>query len=83
MPITIGRQHFTSVLASLNRRGGNTTGVATVSGELEAKRLGLLRELVPSATSMAVLVNPIRRASMRSRRKYNMPLGSLGYPCMF
>jgi putative ABC transport system substrate-binding protein len=48
------------LVASLNRPSGNVTGVTTVSAELEAKRLGLLRELVPSATSMAVLVNPTR-----------------------
>ncbi len=48
------------LVASLNRPGGNVTGVTTVSAELEAKRMGLLRELVPSATSFAVLVNPTR-----------------------
>src|SRR6266487_2672127 len=38
----------------------NVTGITTVSAELEAKRLGLLRELVSSATSIALLVNPTR-----------------------
>jgi putative tryptophan/tyrosine transport system substrate-binding protein len=48
------------LVARLNRPGGNITGVTTVSAELEAKRLGLLREPVPTATSIAVLVNPAR-----------------------
>jgi len=48
------------LVASLNRPGGNITGTTTDTAELETKRLGLLRELVPSATSIAVLVNPTR-----------------------
>ena len=46
------------LVASLNRPGGNVTGVNYMQTQLAAKQLGLLRELVPSATRFAVLVNP-------------------------
>ncbi|MFZ0115737.1 MAG: ABC transporter substrate-binding protein, partial [Xanthobacteraceae bacterium] len=45
-------------VASLARPGGNATGINFYSGELTGKRLGLLREVVPAATRVAVLVNP-------------------------
>ena len=51
------------LVASLARPGGNLTGINFLSGELVAKRLELLRELVPGATRVAVLVNPANATS--------------------
>jgi putative tryptophan/tyrosine transport system substrate-binding protein len=45
-------------VASLNRPGGNVTGIGTMSFETESKRLGLLHELLPRAARFAVLINP-------------------------
>jgi putative tryptophan/tyrosine transport system substrate-binding protein len=48
----------TGLVASLNRPGGNVTGAYSLSSELGAKQLGLLRELVPAASIIDLLVNP-------------------------
>jgi putative tryptophan/tyrosine transport system substrate-binding protein len=47
------------LVASLNRPGGNLTGITTLNLEMTPKRLQVLRELLPTTTIMAVLVNPI------------------------
>jgi putative ABC transport system substrate-binding protein len=46
------------LVASLNRPGGNITGVSQLSSELVSKRLGLLHDLIPSARTVGFLVNP-------------------------
>ena len=51
------------LVASLARPGGNLTGINLVISELTTKRLGLLRELVPGAARVAVLVNPANTAN--------------------
>jgi ABC-type uncharacterized transport system substrate-binding protein len=51
-PIKLG------LVASFNQPGGNVTGINFITGELGAKQLGLLRELLPGVARIAVLVDP-------------------------
>jgi len=53
------------LIASLNRPGGNVTGIYQLSSNLVGKRLGLLHEMVPAATTIAVLVNPTKCGQCR------------------
>jgi ABC transporter substrate binding protein len=46
------------IVASINRPGGNVTGVSMLGSALEAKRLGLLNEIVPGTATIGVLMNP-------------------------
>jgi putative ABC transport system substrate-binding protein len=52
-------------VASLNRPGGNVTGVTSINAELGPKQLELLHELIPTTNKIALLVNPNGRATSR------------------
>ena len=54
------------LVSSLGRPGGNLTGINFLIGELTAKRLGLLREFVPGAARIAVLVNPANATNVET-----------------
>jgi len=66
------------LVASLARPGGNLTGINFFGGELTAKRLELLRELVPQATRVAVLVNPNGPATEPTLRDIEPAASSIG-----
>ena len=66
-PVSLG------LVASIARPGGNVTGINFVSAELVAKRLEILRELVPGATRIAVLVNPASPAATETTLRELQP----------
>jgi putative ABC transport system substrate-binding protein len=65
-------------VASISKPGGNATGVAIFSGELAAKRLGLLRELVPQAKTIAVLVNTSWPSAVRFQADVEIAARAMG-----
>src|SRR3954467_14810861 len=66
------------LVTSLNRPGGNATGITTLAAELAAKRLSLLRELVPQATSMAALLQPAHPSAKAVRTSLQTTADTLG-----
>ena len=66
------------LVASLNRPGGNITGVSRLSFVLGPKRLELLHELVPKATVIAFLVNPANPVAASQIQEIREPARSLG-----
>jgi putative tryptophan/tyrosine transport system substrate-binding protein len=61
------------LVANLARPGGNMTGINFLSGELSGKRFGLLRELLPGAARVAVLVNPANAANAETTLRDSEP----------
>jgi putative ABC transport system substrate-binding protein len=66
------------LVASMNLPGGNVTGVTRLAVHLGAKRLELLRELVPKVGTVAVLINPSNRIAETQQREISEPALLLG-----
>jgi putative ABC transport system substrate-binding protein len=71
-PVEVG------LVGSLNRPGGNLTGVSILNVELAPKRLELLHELVPAATLIALLVNPANPNAETLSRELQAAARTLG-----
>jgi putative ABC transport system substrate-binding protein len=66
------------LVSSINRPGGNVTGVTFFSNALEAKRLELLHEIVPDASTVAVLINPNNAIAQNQSIELQAAARSLG-----
>jgi putative ABC transport system substrate-binding protein len=66
------------LVASMNRPGGNLTGVTSLNLELGLKRLELMHELVPAATIMAFLVNPTSPSAETQLRDVHAAVRTMG-----
>src|SRR5262245_11634501 len=73
-PVSLG------LVASLNRPGGNVTGVKSLNVELIAKRLGLLRDLAPKATRFVALVAPNAALTDAIVKEVHASVPTLGIP---
>jgi putative ABC transport system substrate-binding protein len=67
----------TGMVASFNRPGGNVTGVSVLTGQIEAKRLGLLHELVPKSVVVGVLINPNAPSAANRLRELGEAAGTI------
>lgn len=66
------------VVAGLARPGGNVTGISMLGPELDAKRVALLRELLPGLQRVGVLVDPTTAIASFSRKESEQTIRSLG-----
>jgi putative tryptophan/tyrosine transport system substrate-binding protein len=68
------------LVASLSRPGGNITGVTALANAVSAKRLQMLREIVPAAAANAMLVNPTNQNANRDVNEMQAAAATLGQP---
>jgi len=71
-PVSLG------LVESFSRPGGNVTGVTLMTALMEPKRLGLLRELVPSVALVGVLLNPVFPAAARQLQELEQAAQTIG-----
>jgi putative ABC transport system substrate-binding protein len=77
-PVSLG------LVTSLSRPGGNATGFNFFAGELDAKRLALMHELLPQSSRFAVLLNPTNESSVhRTTKGLGEAAGPLGLKVLF
>jgi putative ABC transport system substrate-binding protein len=76
--VFVGDPVESGLIASLNRPGGNVTGISGINGTLEAKRLGLLHELVQRATTLGLLLNPNFPAAAQQLKDMQEAARSIG-----
>ena len=76
--IAVGDPVGTGVVASLARPGGNLTGLSSIAPDLEGKRLGLLREVVPKLSHVAFFLNPANAFHTVSIQQARIAAQSLG-----
>jgi putative tryptophan/tyrosine transport system substrate-binding protein len=71
-PVSLG------LVSSLNRPGGNATGMSVFTTELGAKRLEILRELAPNASTIGLLINPNYQGSSRESEEVQTAAKGIG-----
>lgn len=74
----VGDPVGTGLVASLAHPGGNLTGLTNVAQDLSAKRLELLREVVPSASRVAAMLNPTNPLDQVELKEMQVAAGKLG-----
>ena len=79
----VGDPIGTGFVSNLAHPGGNVTGISNMSGELASKRLSLLKEIVPRAKRIAVLLNPVDPVTVPQMRDTERAAPALGVEVRF
>ena len=81
--IFIGDPVVSGYVASLSRPGGNVTGVSNLNAVIEAKRIGLLRDVKPGITTVGALLNPDSITAAAQRKDIEEAARTIGLKVEF